>query len=51
MFIVPQKKKKEDGKIIERQLPKVSTALFFKYNEQLGNKITGLDIMSQTFLS
>jgi len=34
---LPQKKKKEDGKIIERHLPKVSTALFFKYNEQLGN--------------
>jgi len=39
----PEKKKKlgtqkkaNDGTIIERQLPKVSTALFFKYNEQLG---------------
>ena len=29
-------KKANDGTIIERQLPKVSTALFFKYNEQLG---------------
>ena len=35
-FFPGLKKKAPDGKIIERQLPKVSTAMFFKYNEQLG---------------
>ena len=26
----------KDGKLIERQLPQASSALFFQYNEQLG---------------
>ena len=30
------KRSLKDGKIIERQLPKASSALFFQYNEQLG---------------
>jgi U3 small nucleolar RNA-associated protein 24 len=30
------KRKLKDGKLIERQLPQSSSAMFFQYNEQLG---------------
>jgi len=30
------KRKLKDGKLIERQLPQASSAMFFQYNEQLG---------------
>ncbi|XP_002741743.1 rRNA-processing protein FCF1 homolog [Saccoglossus kowalevskii] len=30
------KKKEEEGKIVEREVPQYSSALFFKYNTQLG---------------